>query len=219
MHDREWKGTGRHCFSPQTVGPSMLRLSLAAACNMRCIHCSRRSDRSGDPAMPGLSPDDAVEEVAAAVGRNASPDGVLIAGPGEPLVSAQTFVVVKKLSWLYPDIPITIATNGLLLPDRLDELVRSGVRNIVLSLNAASAGTAGRLYEWAIYRGRKYIGEDAARLVLQQQWNGLENSVEAGLSVTVSLAVIAGVNDHEAAVIRQRAEDIGAARVVVDPFP
>jgi nitrogen fixation protein NifB len=126
--------------------------------------------------------------------------------------------VLKKLSWLYPDLAVTVGTNGLLLPDRIEELVRSGVRNIALSVNAASVVTAERLYEWALYRGRKYTGEDAARLVLQQQWNGLENAVEAGVSVTVHTAGISGVNDHETAEIKRRAEDVGAAGVVVHPF-
>jgi len=222
MNDHERKGTGAPCFSPQAaVGPSMLRLPVAPACNMQCVHCSRRSNSLGDLAMHGLSmpPDEAVETMAAAVERGAPPSGVVIWGPGEPLANAPTFVVLKKLSWLYPDLAITVATNGLLLSDRIEDLVRSGARHIVLSMNAASVGTAERLYQWAIYRGRKYTGADAARLVLLQQRNGLEKAVEAGLCVTVSTAEIAGVNDHEVAEIKQRAEYIGAARVVVHPFP
>ena len=221
MNDHTQEGAAYPCFSRQAAGgPSMLWLPVAPACNMQCTHCSRRSDSLSDLAVPGVSlfPDEAVEKVAAAVLRGAPPSGVVVWGPGEPLVNAPTFVVLKKLAWLYPDLAITVGTNGLLLPDRLDELVRSGVRNIVLSVNAASAGTAGRLYEWAIYRGKKYTGEDAARLVLQQQWNGLENAVEAGLSVTVYTADIAGVNDHEVAEIKRRAEAVGAAGVVVQPF-
>lgn len=221
MNDPERKGTGVPCFNPQAaVGPSMLRLSVAPACNMQCMHCSRRSDSLSDLEAPGISlpPDEAVEQVSVAVARGAASSGVVVWGPGEPLVNAPTFVVLKKLSWLYPKLAITVGTNGLLLPDRMEELVRSGVRNIVLSVNAVSLGTAGRLYDWAIYRGRRYTGEDAARLVLQQQWNGLENAIEAGLSVTVYTADIAGVNDHEVTEIKRRAEDIGAAGTVVHPF-
>ncbi len=221
MNDHERKGMEVPCFNPLAAGgPSMLRLSVAPACNMQCMHCSRRSDSLSDLEAPGISlpPDEAVEQVSVAVARGAASSGVVVWGPGEPLVNAPTFVVLKKLSWLYPKLAITVGTNGLLLPDRMEELVRSGVRNIVLSVNAVSLGTAGRLYDWAIYRGRRYTGEDAARLVLQQQWNGLENAIEAGLSVTVYTADIAGVNDHEVTEIKRRAEDIGAAGAVVHPF-
>ncbi len=220
MNDHTRKGEFP-CFSPHAAGgPSVLCLPVAPACNMQCARCSRRSDGLSDLAVSGvsLSPDEAVEQVSVAVARGAASSGVVIWGPGEPLVNAPTFVVLKKLSWLYPKLAITVGTNGLLLSDRIEELVRTSVRNIVLSVNAASPGTAERLYDWAIYRGRKYTGEDAARLVLQQQWNGLENAVEAGLFVTVYIADIAGVNDHEVSEIKQRAEDVGAARVVVQPF-
>ena len=217
MNDHTRMGAALPCFSLQAAGgPSTLWLPVAPACNMQCIGCARRSDTLSDLTGHGASlpPDEAIEKVADAVRRGAQPSGVVIWGPGEPLVNAPTFVVLKKLAWLYPDLEVTVGTNGLLLPDRLEELVRTGVRNIVLSVNAASLGTAGRLYDWAIYHGRKYTGEDAARLVLQQQWNGLENAVEAGLSVTVYTADIAGVNDHEAPEIKRRAEDVGAAGVV-----
>ncbi len=220
MNDRSRSGTAAPCFSQQAVGQSMLWLSVAPACNMQCIGCARRSGTLSDLAGHGatLSADEAVETVTAAAGRGAWPAGVVLWGPGEPLANAPTFLVLKKLSWLYPDLAVTVGTNGLLLPDRIEELVRSGVRNIALSVNAASVVTAERLYEWALYRGRKYTGEDAARLVLQQQWNGLENAVEAGVSVTVHTAGISGVNDHETAEIKRRAEDVGAAGVVVHPF-
>ncbi|MEK6743817.1 MAG: radical SAM protein [Nitrospirota bacterium] len=222
MDDHSRKGAELPCFSLQAAGgPSILWLPVAPACNMRCAGCPRRSDSVSDQAVKGVSltPDDAVGKVAAAVVGGATPAGVVVWGPGEALANAPTFVVLKKLSWLYPDVSVTVATNGLLLSDRLEELVRSGAGNIVLSVNAASVGTAERLHQWAIYRGRKYTGEDAARLVLRQQWNGLENAVEAGLPVTVAVAEIAGVNEHEVAEIKQRAEDVGAARVVVHPFP
>jgi len=210
------------CFSPQAAGElSMLWLPVAPACNMYCTGCSRRSDSLSDLAIPGvsLSPDDAIEKAADAIRRDALPSGVVIWGPGESLVNAPTFVVLKKLAWLYPNLAVTVGTNGLLLPDRLDELVRSGARNIILSVNAASVVTAGRLYQSAIYHGRKYIGEDAARLILQQQWNGLENGVDAGLSVTVCIAEISNVNGHEIAEIKQRAEAIGATRIVAYRLP
>jgi len=217
MNDRELKGAGLPCFTPQAIGPSMLWLPVAPACNMQCIGCARRSDTLRGLAGHGaaLPPDEAIKKVAAMAERGAPLPGVVVWGPGEPLANASTFVVLKKLSWLYPDLMITVGTNGLLLPDRIAELVRSGVRSIALSVNAASAGTAARLYDWVLYRGRRYIGEDAARMVLQQQWNGLENAVESGLIVTVSTADMAGVNDHEVAEIKRRAEAVGAVRVLV----
>jgi nitrogen fixation protein NifB len=142
------------------------------------------------------------------------PAGALIWGPGEPLVNASTYVVLRKLQWLYPDLPVTVCTNGILLPDRLEELVRSGVSRLVLSINAVTPETAERIYESVNYRTRQYTGRATAELVLQQQWNGLENAVEAGLSVTVYTAVMNGINEQEVGEISSRAKEIGAERIV-----
>jgi nitrogen fixation protein NifB len=77
------------------------------------------------------------------------------------------------------------------------------------------AETAGKIYEWVIYRGRKYTGGEAANLILQQQWNGLENAVEAGVAVTVYIADITDVNRQEIDLISDRARKIGAERISV----
>jgi nitrogen fixation protein NifB len=114
--------------------------------------------------------------------------------------------------------PLSIWTNGVLLPDRLSDLVRSGASHLTLSLAAATPGTAENIYDWIAYRGRKYAARDAAELVLQQQWNGLVNAVEAGLVVTAYVAVIRGVNEHEVSMVSMRAEEIGAERVVIVPL-
>jgi nitrogen fixation protein NifB len=189
---------------------------------MQCRYCYRpkdlRAERGAEYSSDVLDPEKAVERVAARMGGAEPPRVVELAGTGEPLLNASTYVVLRRLSWLYPGLTLSVWTNGLLLPDRLGELAQSGLRNLTLSLHAATPETAGRIYEWAIYRARKYTGREAAELVLQQQWNGLSNAVEAGLSVTAYVMSIPGVNEHEVPFIRTRAEEIGADRVAVYPY-
>jgi nitrogen fixation protein NifB len=184
---------------------------------MRCTVCSpgrgRKEDAFGQDTV--LTPEDAVARVTAAIDRGDDVSGVLLWGPGEPLMNASTYVVLRHLQWLYPDLPVTVCTNGILLPERLEELVRTGVSRLIVSVSAVTADAAERLYESVSYRARQYAGRAAAELVLQQQWNGLENAVEAGLAVTAYVPSVAGVNDHETDDIRQRAEAVGAERVVV----
>jgi nitrogen fixation protein NifB len=151
--------------------------------------------------------------------ENGVPPSIIeIGGPGEPLLLAETYTLFRQLHTSYPDLPLSIWTNGVLLPDRLNELVRSGVSHLTISIPAATPGTAENIYDWIAYRGRKYITREAAKLVLQQQWNGLVNAVEAGIVVTVYVASIRGVNEHEVPMVRMRAEEIGADRVVIVPL-
>lgn len=205
------------CFSAEALGAGeSIRLPVAPACNLTCSYCPREpgatSGRSTTAAS--LGPDDAVQRVMDEVERGNGQRGAVIWGPGEPLLAASTYVVLKRLSWIYPDLDLTVCTNGLLLPERLEDLVRSGAKRLVVSVNALTPRTAGRIYQTAIYKARTYEGADAGELVLQQQWNGLSNAVEAGLGVIAYVAVLPGINDHEAADIRAKAEIIGVERVV-----
>ena len=195
------------CFSEEPgTGPGILRLPVAPGCNMNCRYCTGTSIRV-------LTPEGAIDLVASLVDGGTSPAGVEIAGPGEPLVNAPTLTVLTKLHWLYPDLPLSVWTNGLLLPERLDELVRSGVRSLTVSIHAASHDTIRHIHDWIIYRGRRLEGREAAEVLLYQQWRGLENAIEAGLSVSVFSVVLSGVNAHEVPLIDKRARSLGVDSV------
>jgi nitrogen fixation protein NifB len=197
-------------------------LHLSTACNMQCRHCfatrEKGTGRQGQHAGAVILMEDAaVGLVDARIENGTTPSIVEIGGPGEPLLYAETYEVLRRLHDCYPDVPLSVWTNGLLLSDRLAELTRAGASHVTLSVPAATQGTAERIYEWVTYRGRCHAGRAAAELVLQQQWNGLSNAVEAGMQVTVYIASLRGVNDHEVETIRLRAGEIGAERIVVVP--
>ena len=139
-------------------------------------------------------------------------------GPGEPLLFASTYAVLSRLHASYPDMLLSVWTNGLLFPDRLGELARAGVSRITVSISAATPETAERIYDWIVYRGRKYAGRAATEILLRQQWKGLSNTVEAGMLVTVYAASVEGVNDQEVPTVRARAIEIGAERVFCEPL-
>jgi len=211
------------CFSSEALHPGGMLLHLATACNMQCRFCF--SVREPVPRRPLekmgttiLTEEAAVSMVDCRFENGVPPSIIEIGGPGEPLLLAETYTLLRQLHTSYPDMPLSIWTNGVLLPDRLNDLVRSGVSHLTLSLAAATPGTAENIYDWTAYRGRKYVAREAAELVLQQQWNGLVDAVEAGIVVTAYVAVMREVNEHEVPMVRMRAEEIGADRVVIVPL-
>ena len=211
------------CFSCEALHPGGMLLHLATACNMQCRYCfSVREPASGRAlARTGttiLTAEAAVGMVDSRIENGAPPSIIEIGGPVEPLVLADAYTILRQLHTSYPDMPLSIWTNGVLLPDRLNELVQSGVSRLTMSLPAATPGTAENIYEWIVYHGRKYVAREAVDLILQQQWNGLVNAVEAGIVVTVYVASIQGVNEHEVPMVRMRAEEIGADRIVIVPL-
>lgn len=201
------------CFSSQAVRSGVLLLHMTTACNLRCRFCFRKE--AGAFGLAIMRPENALDLVAAAMEGPSPPAAVEIGGPGEPLLDAATYVVLRRLRAVYPDLGLSVWTNGMLLPDRLEELVRSGLRGIIMSVNAVSQDTADALYEWIIYRGRKYSGRDASHLILQQQWNGMLKAVEAGISMTANITRVPGINDHEINRIESKARAEGAGHVEI----
>ena len=86
---------------------------------------------------------------------------------------------MRKINWEYPDLTLCVSTNGLLLPERLEQLIASGVRSLTVTINAVTPETAEKVYQWVIYQGRRYEGREAAELLLGNQWQGLEMPIRS----------------------------------------
>jgi nitrogen fixation protein NifB len=189
-------------------------LPVAPACNIQCRYCVRKFDCANE-SRPGITsrvllPEEALDRTRVLIERSDRLSVVGIAGPGDPLVNAPTYVTLRHVHWEYPDLTLCVSTNGLLLPDRLDQLIASGVRSLTVTINAVTPETAENIYSWIIYRGRRYTGSEAAERLLMNQWQGLEMAIEAGLIVKVNTVFIPGVNDHEIPKIAERAGKLGA---------
>ena len=172
---------------------------------------------------PGISSvvlraEDAIQRVSMVVRRNESIRVVGVAGPGEPLVNEETLRAMRLIQRMVPGLILCLSTNGLLLEERLEEIVDSGVQSITVTINALSPEVAERIYAWVRYRGRLYTGMDAARLLLGNQWRGLKKAVERGLVVKVNTVLIPGINTGEIAGIARLAGEIGAEVMNIIPL-
>jgi len=211
------------CFSAQAHDKfGRIHLAVAPACNIQCRYCERKYDCANE-SRPGVSstildPTEAVERVEAFIERNDRVSVVGIAGPGDPLANASTFETLTAIHRKFPDLTLCVSTNGLLLAERLDDLVRAGVRSITVTINAVSPQTAERVYEWVLHRGKKLSGIQAAETLVRNQWQGLINAIEAGLLVKVNSVYIPGVNDSELIRIAKLAGSFGADIMNVLPL-
>ena len=203
------------CFSEEAHEKfGRAHLPVAPACNIQCRYCVRKFDCANE-SRPGitsrvLTPDEAVDRTRALIERSDRLSVVGIAGPGDPLVNAPTYVTLRQINWEYPDLTLCLSTNGLLLPDRLEQLLSTGVRSLTVTINAVTPETAEKIYAWIIYHGRRFEGRSAAELLLDNQWRGLRQAIDAGLIVKVNTVYIPGVNDDEIPFIAERAGKLGA---------
>ncbi|HEX8949687.1 MAG TPA: radical SAM protein, partial [Dissulfurispiraceae bacterium] len=211
------------CFSEEAHHRfGRIHLPVAPACNIQCRYCIRKYDCANE-SRPGvtssvLTPQDAMERVRALVERNERISVIGIAGPGDPLANNATFEVLKAIHREFPDLILCISTNGLLLAERLEEIVKSGVRSLTVTINAVRPGTAERIYAWISYWGKRYAGSEAADILLANQWRGLANAVDAGLVVKVNSVMIPGVNDAELPLIARHAGEKGADLMNIIPL-
>ncbi len=80
--------------------------------------------------VPFSAPGDALERIrTSCIDRNENITVIGIAGPGDPLANEATFEVLGAINREFPEIILCVSTNGLLLPEKLDDLLRSGVRS------------------------------------------------------------------------------------------
>jgi len=194
---------GHPCFSTSGHGKTgRIHLAVAPECNISCNYCVRKFDCANE-SRPGvtskvINADEAIETVlkakSSAIGSQLTVVG--IAGPGEPLANEETFATLRNVKKHFPDMVLCLSTNGLLLPERLEELVEIGVSHVTVTINTLDEQMGAKIYSHVRWEGKTMIGPDAARVLIDNQLLGLEQASKAGMTAKVNTVVIPGVNEH-----------------------
>ena len=120
-----------------------------------------------------------------------------IAGPGDPLANAQrTFATFRGLAEKAPDIKLCVSTNGLALPEHIDELSKHNIEHVTITINCVDPDVGAKIYPWIFWNNRRIRGRAAAEILIGQQQKGLEMLVARGILVKVNSVLIPGVNDQ-----------------------
>lgn len=144
-----------------------MRISITDRCNLRCRYC-----------MPDgiklCSHDDILSfDEIVMVCREAIKLGIVnfkITG-GEPLVRRNCHELIKKIYALDGVKEVTLTTNGILLVDQLDDLMKAGIKSINISLDSLDRN-----------KYREITGFDELDRVLE----AIEKSIEKGAKVKIN---------------------------------
>ncbi|WP_292426445.1 nitrogenase cofactor biosynthesis protein NifB [Methanoregula sp.] len=202
------------CFSEKACHAfGRCHIPVAPKCNIQCNYCIRDFDCVNE-SRPGvttriLNPDEAMDMVKKVVQKYDYIKVVGIAGPGEPLANEETFETLRRLHEEYPGVIKCISTNGLLLPDKIDLLQKYDVGNITVTLNAIDPEIGAKIYQFVDYKGKRYTGIEAAKLLLSQQLKGIEMAVERHMIVKVNTVYIPGINDTHIVDIAKKVGEMG----------
>lgn len=189
------------CFSEDAHHHyARMHVAVAPACNIQCHYCNRKYDCTNE-SRPGvvselLTPDQAVKKVLAVAAAIPQMTVLGIAGPGDPLANPErTLETFRQLAEKAPDIRLCVSTNGLALPELVDELCQYNIEHVTITINCVDPDIGAKIYPWIFWNHRRITGRKAAEILIQRQQEGLEKLVARGVLVKVNSVLIPGVND------------------------
>ena len=134
-----------------------------------------------------------------------------IAGPGDPLANPErTFETFRRLSQEAPDIKLCVSTNGLALPDAVEELSKHNIDHVTITINTVDPEIGAKIYPWIFWKNRRIKGVKGAKILIEQQQKGLEMLIAKGILVKVNSVMIPGVNDQHLAEVSKVVKSKGA---------
>jgi len=192
-----------------------MHVAVAPACNIQCHYCNRKYDCANE-SRPGvvselLTPHQAVKKTMAVAANIPQMTVLGIAGPGDPLANPErTFETFRRLSQDAPDIKLCVSTNGLALPDSVEELAKHNIDHVTITINCVDPEVGAKIYPWIFWENRRIKGKKGAKILIEQQQKGLEMLVAKGILVKVNSVMIPGVNDKHLAEVSKIVKSKGA---------
>lgn len=219
------------CFSKEAherVG--RIHIPVAPRCNIQCAYCERKICSNLAIQHPGwarkrISPEEALELVHTSVRshpldekEDTYPFVVGVAGPGDPLENDDTFKALNMIRRHYPKLMLCLSTNGLLLSRKLPDLIDIGISALTITVNAHHPEIAHQIYRWVRYEGKTYRGLKAAEILISKQKEGIQEVINAGLSLKVNTVLIPGINDRQMTSLARYLKDLNVELMNIMPL-
>jgi len=193
-----------------------LHLPVAPQCNIQCTFCNRKtSPHDTHTQCPGqtariLAPAEALKKACAFINQWGQNSIIGIAGPGDPLANAETFETLELICGNLPDTSICLCTNGLLLPDTLDILLKLNMHHLSVTVNGVQPDIVKHITTWIKYNHRTIRGRDGAAILIDHQLRGIRAAAQAGMFVKVNTVVVPRINDKHVMEIADTVQTAGA---------
>ncbi len=217
MPQEIWDKVKNHpCYSEEAHHHyARMHVAVAPACNIQCNYCNRKYDCSNE-SRPGvvsqkLTPEQAVKKVLAVASEIPQMTVLGIAGPGDSLASPKkTFETFRMLQEQAPDIKLCLSTNGLALPDMVDEICKYNIDHVTITINMVDPEIGAKIYPWIFWDHKRVTGVEAARILHERQMLGLEMLTARGVLTKINSVLIPGVNDEHMIEVNKAVKARGA---------
>nr|KXH72130.1 MAG: hypothetical protein AM324_07760 [Candidatus Thorarchaeota archaeon SMTZ1-83] len=193
-----------------------IHLPIAPRCNVKCAFCDHNATSSCHVPRPGYSsrlmkPREAFERTMALLSDRPNLRIVAVAGPGEPFANNETLQTMSMIRSERSDLKFCLSTNGVLLADKIDDIVEIGLETVTVSVSTVRPKTAAVIYEWAEIDGTVMRGISMGERIIQRQLKGISEAAEAGIHVKCNTIMIPSLNATEMKEISQHLSEAGAS--------
>ncbi|MDR1961774.1 MAG: radical SAM protein, partial [Gracilibacteraceae bacterium] len=188
-----------------------------------CKFCDRKIGGVNEEIRPGVAktlirPEEAPDCVARALELCPEITVVGIAGPGDTLATDHALRAFRAVRRRFSDLIFCLSTNGLLLPEKISEVVAAGVSTLTVTVNAVDPDILSEINGGVYYRGKFYGGAEGGMLLISKQIEGIRLAAEAGLVVKVNTVLIPRVNGRHIEDIAKMAGENGAGIYNIIPL-
>lgn len=202
------------CFAKGGMGQTgRIHLPTSPTCNIECSFCDRKINKYEK--RPGvsatvISPEETIEVIRRSLELCPELTVAGIAGPGDTLASDFALQSFRLIGKQYPKIFKCMSTNGLLLPERAEEIIEVGIDSLTVTVNAVDPKIEAQLNRGILYHGVHIKGEEAAKILIENQLKGIRLIADAGITVKVNTVLVPRINGEHIGEIAKAVKEAGA---------
>ena len=202
------------CFAVGKKGKTgRIHLPVSPCCNIKCKFCLRSINREENrPGVTGeiIKPSEASEIVKKSLELCSEINVVGIAGPGDTLATDHALDTFRLIGKDFPSLSKCISTNGLLLYEKSDEIIKVDIDSVTVTVNAVDPEIEARINDGIHYHGQYIEGIKGAEILITNQLKGIKKIADAGITVKVNTVLIPGINDEHIEEIAKTVKEFGA---------
>lgn len=209
------------CFGNHSAATGRIHLPVCPGCNLACRFCERSINTTEN--RPGvtstvLKPEQSIDVLRKALEICPEITVAGIAGPGDTLATdyaLQTFDLIKKE---FPQLIKCMSTNGLLLDERAEDIIKTGIDSLTVTVNAVDPEIEAQLNDYIIYHGKKIEGVEGAEILIKNQLAGIKKIADAGITVKVNTVLVPEINGKHIEKIAYTVAELGAEKYNIIPL-
>ncbi|MCR4631812.1 MAG: radical SAM protein [Treponema sp.] len=213
--------TQHPCFGSHGATTGRIHLPVCPGCNIACRFCERSmNDTENRPGVTAhvLKPGETIPLIKKALEISPEIKVAGIAGPGDTLASDNALKTFKLIGKEFPELIKCMSTNGLLLAERADEIIKVGIDSLTVTVNAVDPEIEAQLNDYIIWHGKKIEGIEAARILIENQLEGIRKIAAAGITIKVNTVLVPRINGKHIAEIAKTVAAAGAQKYNIIPL-